>query len=139
VDEPVLGHLVLDQPQDQVRRGDDRLDSEQLEVLQVARVVAAGDDARHPVLLARDLGDEDVVLVVARDGDDQLGALDAAALEHPELGAVAVQGAVLELLLDNRVALLVRLDHRDLVALVDELASEIPADLARAHDQHVHS
>ena len=53
------------------------------------------------VLLARDLRDQDVVLVVAGHGHDQVGALDAGALEHPQLRAVAVLGAVLELLLDD--------------------------------------
>ena len=66
---PYLRHLVLDQAQDQVGGRDRRLDAEQLEVLQVARVVAARDHALHPVLLARDLGDQDVVLVVAGHGD----------------------------------------------------------------------
>ena len=104
VHEPVLRHLVLDQAQDQVGGRDRRLDAEQLEVLEVARVVAARDDPLDAVLLARDLADEDVVLVVAGHGDHQVGALDARALEHPQLGAVAVLDAVLELLLDHRVA-----------------------------------
>ena len=42
VHEAVLGHLVLDQAQDQVGRGDRGLDAEQLEVLEVPRVVARG-------------------------------------------------------------------------------------------------
>ena len=115
-----------------------RLDAEQLEVLEVARVVAARDHALDAVLLARHLGDEDVVLVVAGHGDHQVGALDAGALQHPQLGAVAVLDAVLELLLDDRVAARVGLDHGHLVALGDQLASEVPADLAGSHDQHVH-
>ena len=47
VDEAVLGHLVLDQAQDQVGRRDEGLDPEQLEVLAVARVVDPGDDPRR--------------------------------------------------------------------------------------------
>ena len=80
------------------------LDPQQLEVLQVPRVVAAGDDPVAEVLLLGDLADEDVVLVVAGDGDDEVGALDARALEHPQLGGVAVLDGVLELLLDAQVA-----------------------------------
>ena len=76
---------------------------EQLEVLQVAGVVAAGDDPLAEVLLLGDLADEDVVLVVAGDRHDEVGALDAGALEHPQLGAVAVLDGVLELLLDAQV------------------------------------
>src|SRR5205823_10430895 len=138
VDEPVLRHLVLDQAQDQVGGGDGRLDPEKLEVLQVSRVVAAGHDPLDAVLLARDLGDQDVVLVVAGHRDDEVAALDPRALEHPELGAVAVLDAVLELLLDDRVADGVGLDERDLVALLDELAREVPADLAGSDDHDVH-
>ena len=52
-------------------------------------------------------------------------------LEHP------VQYGVLELLLDDQVAPPVLLDQRDLVALLDQLAREVPADLARAGDDHV--
>src|SRR3712207_8308785 len=51
---------------------------------------------------ARHLRDEDVVLVVAGHGEDQIGALDPGALEHPQLGPVTVLGAVLELLLHHR-------------------------------------
>ena len=138
VHEAVLRHLVLDQAQDQVGGGDRRLDAEQLEVLEVARVVAARHHARHAVLLARHLRDQDVVLVVAGHGDDEVGALDAGALEHPQLRAVAVHGAVLELLLHDRVAVRVRLDHGHLVPLVDQLAGEVPADLPGSDDHHVH-
>ena len=81
---------------------------------------------------------EDVVLVVAGDGDHEVGALDARALEHPQLGAVAVLDGVLELLLDAQVARAVALDERDLVALGDQLAREVEADLAAADDEDVH-
>src|SRR5829696_1229742 len=137
VDEPVARHLVLDQAQDQVGRGDGRLDPEQLEVRQVARVVAAGDDPLAQVLLLRDLADQQVVLVVARHRHDEVGALDPGALEHPQLGRVAVLDGVLELLLDGQVAAPVLLDHGDLVAALEQLAREVPADLARAGDDHV--
>ena len=52
VDEAVLGHLVLEQAQDQVGRRDRGLDPEQVEVLAVARVVDPGDDLVDQVLLA---------------------------------------------------------------------------------------
>ena len=69
VDRPVGRDLVLDQPQDQVGRAHRRLDAQQLEVLAVARVVDPGDDPLAEVLLLRELADEEVVLVVAGDGD----------------------------------------------------------------------
>ena len=77
---------------------------EQPEVVVVARVVDARDHAVAEVLLLGDLADEDVVLVVAGDGDHEVGALDAGALEHPQLGRVAVLDGVLELLLVGEVA-----------------------------------
>ena len=64
----------------------------------------------HEVLLLGDLADEHVVLVVAGDRDHEVGALDAGALEDPQLGRVAVLDGVLELLLDDQVAAAVVLD-----------------------------
>src|SRR4051812_17204260 len=136
--QPYARHLVLDQPQDQIGGRHGGLDAEQLEVLKVARVVAARDHALHAVLLAGDLADQNVVLVVAGHGDDQVGALDAGPLEHPQLRAVAVLRGVLELLLDGAEARPVVLDDRQLVALVDQLASQVPADLPGTDDDDVH-
>ena len=131
LDEPVLGDLVLDQAQDQVGRGHRRLDPEQLEVLEIARVVDAGDDPLDAVLLLGDLADQDVVLVVAGHGDHQVGSLDPGSLEHPQLGRVAVLDGVLELLLDDPVAAVVGLDQRHLAVLGDQLSGEVPSDLSR--------
>ena len=89
------------------------------------------------VLLLRDLADQHVVLVVAGDRDHHVGARDPGPLEHPELGGVAVVDVVLELLLDRQVALAVGLDQGHLVALLDQLAGQVPADLAGADDDHV--
>src|SRR5204863_6626711 len=77
-------------------------------------------------------------LVVARDGDQHLGALDARALHDPQLGAVAVLGLMLELLLYGGEARRVGLDQRDLVTLGAELAPEVESDLPGADDDHVH-
>src|SRR5207245_736001 len=79
-----------------------------------------------------------VILVVARDGNDEVGALDAGTLEDPQLGGVAVLDGVLELLLDRQVAAPVVLQQRHLVTLGDELAGQVPAHLAAAGDDHVH-
>src|SRR5215211_40460 len=95
VERSVPWDLVLDQAQDQVGGRHHGPHPEQLEVLHVPRVVAAGDDLLDAVLLARDLADEDVVLVVAGDRDDHVGTLDPGSLEHPQLGPVAVLGRVL--------------------------------------------
>ena len=87
----------------------------------------------------RDLADQHVVLVVAGDRDHHVGALDPGPLQHPELGGVAVGDVVLELLLDGQVATAVALDHRHLVVLFEQLAGEVPAHLAGADDDDVHS
>ncbi len=60
------------------------------------------------------------------------------ALEHPQLGARRRTGRRARAPLDRQVAAAVGLDQRDLVALVDQLAREVPADLAAAGDDHVH-
>ena len=117
VDELVLGHLVLDQPHDARGRADRRRDPEQVEVRLVARVVDARDHLRDAVLLACELADDDVVLVVAGDREHEVGRpLDAGALEHEELGRVAVLHLVLELLLEPLEAVAALLDQRHLVA-----------------------
>ena len=104
----------------------------------VARVVDARDDPLAQVLLLGDLANEHVVLVVAGDRDHEVGALDAGALEHPQLGGVAVLDGVLVLFLDHQIAWTRGLDQRHLVALDDQLAREVAPDLARADDDHVH-
>ena len=52
VDDPVLGHLVLDEAEHVRGRADRLVDPEQVEVLLVARVVDARDHLRHAVALA---------------------------------------------------------------------------------------
>ena len=69
--EPVLGHLVLDQPHDRAGRGDGRRDAEQIEVRLVARIVDARDHVVDAVALAGELADDDVVLVVAGRRDER--------------------------------------------------------------------
>src|SRR5512139_301316 len=137
VHEPVLRHLVLQQPQDQVRRGDVGLDPEQLEVRAVPGVVDSGDDPVDEVLLLRDLADQHVVLVIAGHRDHHVGAGDSRSLQDPELGGVPVLDVVLELLLDRGVAIAVVLDHGHLMTLVEQLPREVPADLAGPGDDDV--
>ena len=84
------------------RRADRRRDPEQVEVRLVARVVHARDHLRHAVLLARDLADDQVVLVVAGEREHDVGRpRDARALEDVELGRVAALHLVLELVLER--------------------------------------
>ena len=118
---------------------DGRRDPEQVEVRLVARVVDARDHVADAVALARELADDDVVLVVAGRGDEQVGrALDAGALEHEELGRVAADHLVLELGLELVEPVRPLLDQRHLVAGAQQRAREVRADLAAACDQDVH-
>ena len=94
------------------------------------------DDA---VALAGELADDDVVLVVAGRGDEQVRRpLDAGALEHVQLGRVAAEHLVLELDLELVEAVRVLLDQRHLVAGAEQRTGEVRADLAAACDQDVH-
>src|SRR5439155_15592575 len=105
----------------------------------VPRVVDAGNHLRYPVLVARELADDDVVLVIARCGHDEVGwTLHAGLLQHEELGRITVQDLMLELLLELRVAVAALLDQRHLVPEPDEAAREVRADLPTACHEHVH-
>ena len=64
--------------------------------------------------------------------------LDAGALEHEELGRVAVDDDVLELVLEPLEAVAALLDERHLVAGAQQAAREVRADLPAACDQDVH-
>src|SRR5262245_16345694 len=137
VHEPVLGHLVLQQPQDQVCRRDVGLDPQQLEVRPVPGVVDPRDDPVDQVLLLRHLADQHVVLVVAGHRDHQVGARDPGALQNPELRRIPVLDVVLELLLDGQVAVPVVLDHGHLVSLVEQLPGQVPPHLPGPGDDDV--
>src|SRR5438876_7894478 len=110
----------------------------QAKLVVVAWVVDASDDALAEILLLGDLADEHVVLVVARDRDHEVRALDARALEHPQLGRVAVHDSVLELFLQPEVAFARGLDQRHLVLLRDQLSREVATDLPGSDDDHIH-
>ena len=112
---------------------------EQVEVRLVPGVVDPGDHLRHAVALLGELADDEVVLVVARDREHEVGRpLDAGALEHEELRRVSALHDVLELLLERLEAVRPLLDQRDLVVGAQKQAREVGADLAPAADQHVH-
>ena len=76
----------------QVRRRDGDVDAPQLvEHPLVLRVVHPGDDARHAELLLGEQRHDEVVLVVAGDGGDDVGLLDDAGRgQRVELAGVAV-------------------------------------------------
>src|SRR5581483_1589848 len=139
VDEVVLGHLVLDESHDARGRAHGRRDAEQVEVRLVTWVVHTGDDLLDAVLLARELRDHEIVLVVAGEGEDDVGRpRDPGALEHVELGRVPALDLVLELVLEPLEAVALLLDERHLVPDPEERAGDVRADLAAAGDDRVH-
>src|SRR5207248_1470562 len=109
-----------------------------VEMRLVARVVHACDHLRHAVLLARDLADDHVVLVVAGEREHDIGrAGDPGALEHEELGCVAALHLVLELVLKLLEAVAPLLDQRHLMSEPEEGTGDVRADLAAACDDYV--
>ena len=137
--ETVLGHLVLDQPEDARRRTDRLRDAEQVEVLLVARVVDACDCLAHAIGLLRDLRDHEVVLVVARHSQEELGRpRDPGALEDGDLGGIAADDDRTELLLEPRETIWPLLDHRHLVAEVEQRPRHVRAHLPTTRDDDVH-
>ena len=135
----MLGHLVLDQAHDRAGGADCRRDPEQVEVRLVARIVDARDHVAHAVAFARELADDDVVLVVAGRGDEQIRRpLDAGALEHEQLRRITSDHLVLELGLQLVEPVRPLLDERHLVSSTQQRTSEVRADLAATCDQHVH-
>jgi hypothetical protein len=113
---------------------------EQVEMRLVARIVHTCDHLGNPVLLARELADHEVVLVVAGEGGDDVGRPgDPRALEHVDLRGIAQQHVMLELLLEPLEAVAPLLDQRHLVALVlEQHPREVGADLPAACDEDVH-
>ena len=105
----------------------------------VARVVHARDHLRNAVLLPRKLADDDVVLVVAGEGDDDVRRpAEAGLLEDEDLGRVAVDRAVLELLLEPLLARLLLLDEHELVAERKQRPGDAHPDLPSTHDDDEH-
>ena len=139
VHQVVLGHLVLDQGHDPQGGADRRRHAQQVEVDLVARVVDPGDHLLHAVALARELGDDEVVLVVAGHGHDDVGGpCHARQLQHVELGAVAVDDPVAELPLQHVRASGVLLHDHHLAIALHQGARHVGADLPASHDDGEH-
>ena len=135
----MLRHLVLDEREQPGGGAHGLVDPEQVEVLLVARVVDARDRLLDAVALLGDLGDDEVVLVVAGDGEHEVGRPgDPGALEDGDLRRVAEHRGMAELRLELGEAVAPLLDDRDLALHLDERARDVRADLAAAGDDHVH-
>jgi hypothetical protein len=105
----------------------------------VAGIVDARDHFRDIKFLPGELADDDVVLVVAGDRDDDVRRpAEAGPLEDEDLGRVAVDRAVLELLLEALVARLLLLDEDELVAEREQRPGDADPDLPSSHDDDEH-
>ena len=94
---------------------------------------------RDAVALLADLRDDEVVLVVARDREQELRRTrDARALEHADLSRVAPHHHRAELLLETGEPVRALLDQRDLVAHLEQRTRDVRADLPSAGDDDVH-
>ena len=129
---------MLDEGEDALGGAHRGRDAQQVEVLLIAGVVHAGHDVLHPEVLLGHLPDDDVVLIVAGDGDAHVGAGHAGGLQHEQLGAVAVAGHVLELGLQRGQARRAHLDDGHLVPQAQQRARHVGTGLATADDDRVH-
>ena len=134
----VLGHLVLDERQDRLGGAHRGRNAQQVEVLLVARVVHSCHHVLDPEVVAGHLPDDDVVLVVARDGDADIRAGHARGLEHEDLGAVPVPRDVLELALEGGEPRRAGLDDGHLVAHAQQRAAHVGPHLSPSDDDRVH-
>ena len=94
---------------------------------------------RDAVPLLADLGDHEVVLVIACHGEQQLGrSADPGSLEDADLRRVAPHDDRTELLLEPGEAVGTLLDQRQLVAHLEEGPRDVGPDLPAAGDDDVH-
>jgi hypothetical protein len=97
------------------------------------------EHARHGELLLGEQRRDQVVLVVARRSDDDVGAGEIRVVEHPRLARVAQHhrdvGDLLPEMIDG---LLVLLDQRDVVPADGEVRGDVPPDRATPRDDDAH-
>jgi hypothetical protein len=103
----------------------------------VLRVVDAGDDARHAVLGLGEQRDDEVDLVVAGGGDDDVARLQLRLVEGGDLAGVGEQpGGAGDAVGVDRARLLV--DEQEVVAVLDQLEGDGPADGSGSGDGDAH-
>jgi hypothetical protein len=87
----------------------------------------------------RHLADDQVVLVVARDGGHDVRAVGTGLRQVAALASVAVEDDAADLVRDLTRAPRVLLHEYELVARGQQLLGQVVTDLATADDDHVHA
>src|SRR4051794_32736318 len=114
------------------------VDTQGFEYRFIARVVDAGDGLAN---IERDLGhlaDDEVVFIFARDGDDDIGAGGAGALENGRFRSIAVNGDTAQLLVEVIDFEGITLDQEDFIAFAEQGFGEVEADFTATYDDDVH-
>ncbi len=106
--------------------------------VQVLGLAQAGDAGRGAELVLGDLAGDQVHFIARGHRDQQLGLLGAGLGQDAGQGAVADHGADVELLRQFAQALVVGVDHGDVVVFGRQGRSHRRADLARAQDEDLH-
>ena len=138
-DEGADRHRLLHEGGEQVGRGHRDVDAPRLvEQPLVVRVVDARDHARHSELLLRQQRDDEVVLVIAGCGDDDVDAFEAGLVQRADLARVGDEPLHVERGAQAGDEVGVLLDEHDLVAGVAEVAGDVDADVPRSGDGDLH-
>ena len=131
--------VALDHGHDQVGGVDDGLDTQRAEGVAVLGIVDAGNSAgTAPRKGCAELTDDDVVLVVARHGNHQVGPINARIDQPAALGRVVRNDGVANLVLQGPSLQGVALHDDDLVAPGQQVAGQLAANLAAAGDDDEH-
>src|SRR5712671_2913008 len=138
VEQLVDRNVLLDRAEDHSGRADQLVHPEVLEQLLVLRVVDPGDGPRDVEMMLCHLADDEVVLVVARHGGDDVSAVAAGLPEVLALAAIVGNDDGTDLVGDLTRPLKLLLHEHDLMAGLDELLGQVIADLAAADDQYEH-
>src|SRR5450759_1187160 len=130
--------VLLDRPEDHPGRRDQLVHPEKLEERLVLRVVDPGDRLRDGEVVLRHLADHEVVLVVARDGGDDVRAVRTRVGEGASLAAVLRDHDRPDLIGDLVGPTAILLHEHHFVAGLGELAGQVVADLPSAYDKDEH-
>src|SRR5688572_30763232 len=138
MDERALGYRLLDQVEDVVGLANGDVDPQHPKEMFILWIVDAGNRSRNAKLLACNLADHEVVLVLAGHRDYDVGARGARRGLRSCLGAVSGHGDGAEHVVDLRDALGVALDEQDLVPFSKEVLGQVVADLPASGNDDVH-